>query len=93
MAFQVSPGVSVSEVDLSTTIPIASVSDAGFAGYFSKGPVDKIVNIGSENDLVKIFGKPVTGSNLIFSISFKFSVIGLGILMIPLILLIRYLYY
>jgi len=63
MAFQVSPGVSVSEVDLSTTIPIASVSDAGFAGYFSKGPVDKIVNIGSENDLVKIFGKPVTGSN------------------------------
>ena len=63
MAFQVSPGVSVSEVDLSTTIPTASVSDAGFAGYFSKGPVDKIVTIGSENDLVKIFGEPVTGTN------------------------------
>ena len=62
MAFQVSPGVSVSEVDLSTTIPTASVSDAGFAGYFSKGPVNQIVNIGSENDLVNIFGKP-TNSN------------------------------
>ena len=63
MAFQVSPGVSVSEVDLSTTIPTASVSDAGFAGYFSKGPVNQIVNIGSENDLVNIFGKPNSNNN------------------------------
>ena len=63
MAFQVSPGVSVSEVDLSTTIPSASVSDAGFAGYFSKGPVNQIVNIGSENDLVNIFGKPNKDNN------------------------------
>ena len=63
MAFQVSPGVSVSEVDLSTTIPTTSVSDAGFAGYFSKGPVNQIVNISSENDLVNIFGKPNKDNN------------------------------
>jgi hypothetical protein len=62
MAFQVSPGVAVSEVDLSTTIPSASVSDAGFVGFFNKGPVNQIVNISSENDLVKIFGKPQSTS-------------------------------
>jgi len=58
MAFQVSPGVAVSEIDASTTIPTASVSDAGFAGYFSQGPIDQVVTIGSENELVNIFGKP-----------------------------------
>ena len=58
MAFQVSPGVAVSEVDASTTIPTTAVSDAGFAGYFSKGPANKIVNISSENELVEVFGQP-----------------------------------
>ena len=62
MAFQVSPGVAISEVDLSTTIPTASVSDAGFVGFFTKGPCNKIVNIGSENELVETFGKPVSGN-------------------------------
>ena len=58
MAFQVSPGVAYSEVDLTTTIPTTSVSNAGFVGYFSQGPVDQVVTISSENELVEIFGKP-----------------------------------
>ena len=58
MAFQVSPGVTFSEVDLSTTIPTASVSDAGFAGAFQKGPAMTIIKVSSEKELYDIFGGP-----------------------------------
>ena len=63
MAFQVSPGVAYSEVDLSTTIPTTSVSDAGFIGYFTKGPIKEVVKISSENELVEIFGKPTSDNS------------------------------
>src|SRR5210317_1129054 len=58
MAFQVSPGVLVQEKDLSRIIPAVSTSIGAFAGQFAKGPVDEIVAISSEQDLVDTFGKP-----------------------------------
>jgi len=58
MAFQVSPGVSVAEVDLTTRVPISSVSDGGFAGQFRWGPVSTPIMVTSEDDLVAKFGKP-----------------------------------
>jgi len=58
MAFQVSPGVLVQERDLTRIIPAVSTSIGAFAGMFRKGPLDEIVSISSENDLVDTFGKP-----------------------------------
>ena len=58
MAFQVSPGVLVQEIDLTRVIPAVSTSIGAFAGEFRKGPVDEIVTISSEQNLVDTFGKP-----------------------------------
>ena len=58
MAFQVSPGVNISEIDLSTTIPNVSVSDAAMAAGFQWGPADKVTTVTSEKNMVDIFGKP-----------------------------------
>ncbi len=58
MAFQVSPGVLVQERDLTNIIPAVSTSIGAVAGQFSKGPVDEIVSISSEQELVDTFGKP-----------------------------------
>ena len=58
MAFQVSPGVLVQEKDLTRIIPAVSSSSGAFAGQFSKGPLDEVISIGSESELVSTFGKP-----------------------------------
>jgi hypothetical protein len=58
MAFQVSPGVLVKEVDLTNVVPALATSIGGLAGVFSKGPMDQIIPIGSEKELVQMFGLP-----------------------------------
>ena len=58
MAFQVSPGVLVQEKDLTRIIPAVSTSIGAFAGKFSQGPLDEVVSISSEQELVSKFGKP-----------------------------------
>lgn len=58
MPFQVSPGVNVSEIDLTTVVPAVSSTEGAIAGVFRWGPIDKLVLISSEDNLVKRFGKP-----------------------------------
>jgi len=58
MAFQVSPGVLVQERDLTRIIPAVSTSIGAVAGEFRQGPLDEVVSISSENELVETFGKP-----------------------------------
>jgi len=58
MAFQVSPGVLVQERDLTRIIPAVSTSVGAIAVQFSKGPLDEIVTVSSEQELVETFGKP-----------------------------------
>ena len=58
MAFQISPGVSVSEVDLTTVVPAVSTTAGAFTGPFQWGPVNKITLVTNETDLVSKFGKP-----------------------------------
>ena len=58
MAFQVSPGVNVSEIDLTTAIPAVSVSTGAIAGAFNWGPALTPIVVSSEVDLVNQFGKP-----------------------------------
>jgi phage tail sheath protein FI len=58
MAFQLSPGVNVSEIDLTNVVPAVSTSIGGFAGTFGWGPANVRTLIDSENKLVSTFGKP-----------------------------------
>jgi hypothetical protein len=62
MAFQVSPGVLVQEKDLTRIIPAVSTSIGAFAGEFRKGPLDEVISISSEQELVSKFGKPDTNN-------------------------------
>ena len=60
MASQVSPGVIIKERDLSNAVVVGTSALRGaIASTFSKGPVGSIVNIGSERELIEIFGTPV----------------------------------
>ena len=62
MAFQVSPGVLVQERDLTRIIPAVSTATGAFAGEFAQGPLDEVVSVSSENELVSLFGKPNTSN-------------------------------
>jgi len=58
MGFQVSPGVKVSEIDLTTVVPAVSTTEGAIAGVFNWGTVEERVLIDSEAALVARFGKP-----------------------------------
>jgi len=58
MPFQVSPGVNVSEIDLTTVVPAVSTTEGAIAGNFKWGPVNERVLVDSEDRLVSIFNKP-----------------------------------
>jgi hypothetical protein len=58
MGFLVSPGVHVREIDLTNIVPALQTNIGAVAGPFEKGPVASVTNIGSEAELVAIFGKP-----------------------------------
>jgi hypothetical protein len=58
MAFQVSPGINISEQDLTTVVPNVATAIGAYAGGFQWGPVDERTTVTTENELVDIFGKP-----------------------------------
>lgn len=58
MPFQISPGVNVSEIDLSTIVPAVSTTEGAIAGAFRWGPVQKRVLVDNEDTLAVQFGKP-----------------------------------
>jgi phage tail sheath protein FI len=58
MAFQLSPGVNVSEIDLTTVIPSVATSTGAFVGPFNWGPIGVVTTISDEVRLVNTFGKP-----------------------------------
>ena len=58
MAFLVSPGVEVKEIDLTNVVPAVSTSIGAVAGHFRWGPVEEVTTVGSEKELVNKFGEP-----------------------------------
>jgi len=58
MPFQVSPGVNVSEIDLTTVVPAVSTTEGAIAGVFRWGPVETRTLVDSEANLVTRFAKP-----------------------------------
>ena len=66
MAFQVSPGINVSEIDLTSGIPAVSTSTGAIAGQFNWGPVEQVTSVSSETDLVNKFGSPNDNTAALF---------------------------
>jgi hypothetical protein len=58
MAYQLSPGVRWSEIDLSTIVPSVSTTEGAFVGDFAWGPINEVFAVGNELELVRYFHKP-----------------------------------
>jgi len=58
MAFQVSPGVAIREIDLTNVVPAVSTSIGATVITGLKGPIEEIVTITSEKELADTFGVP-----------------------------------
>jgi hypothetical protein len=76
MAFQISPGVNVSEIDATTVVPSVQTTAGAFAGTFQWGPANKIKLIGDELSLAKTFGKPNTDTAVSFFTCSNFLAYG-----------------
>ena len=76
MAIQLSPGVAVSEVDLTTVVPSVLTTSGATAGYFSWGPANKIVLITNEIQLSATFGQPDSNSAINFLTAASFLAYG-----------------
>ena len=76
MGFQVSPGVNVSEIDLTTIIPAVSTTTGAFAGHFRWGPVGQRVLVDSEDTLAKNFNHPTGNTAIDFFTSANFLAYG-----------------
>ena len=62
MAFQVSPGVQVREIDLTNVVPAVSTSIGATVIQSVWGPVGEIVTVTSEKELANVFGTPTAAN-------------------------------
>ena len=58
MPFQISPGINITEKDLTTVVPNVATTIGGIVGVFNWGPALERTRITSENELVELYGEP-----------------------------------
>lgn len=63
MAFQVSPGIDIREIDLTTTVPSVGINTGAIAGVFRWGPTGERIRVRNEIELVSNFGRPKRNFN------------------------------
>ena len=76
MAFQVSPGVVTSEVDLTTVVPAVATTTGAFCGNFNWGPAEIAIAVSDETKLVEFFGKPDNNTAVSFYTAANFLSYG-----------------
>ena len=76
MAFQLSPGVNVSEIDLTTVVPAVGTTQGAFSGAFQWGPIDTRILVDNEVKLVERFGKPDANTATSFYTAANFLAYG-----------------
>ena len=76
MGFQLSPGVNVSEIDLTTVIPAVSTTAGAIVGNFAWGPANQRILVDSEITLVNTFGKPTNATAADFFVAANFLAYG-----------------
>lgn len=60
MPTQLSPGVNVTEIDLTTIVPAVATSEGAIGGVFRWGPIAERVLVDNEQKLVTRFGEPTS---------------------------------
>jgi len=60
MPFQLSPGVNITEKDLTLIVPAVATTPGGICAPFAWGPAEEIIVLSSEKELKSIFGAPAT---------------------------------
>ena len=73
---QLSPGVFTTETNLSTVVPSVLTTAGAYAGAFTWGPANKIIQVDSERTLVNIFGLPDTNTASSFWTAASFLAYG-----------------
>ena len=58
MPFQISPGINITEKDLTTVVPNVATTIGGIVGQFGWGAANQRTRITSENELVELYGEP-----------------------------------
>jgi len=76
MGFQISPGVNVTEIDLTNIVPAVSTTDGALAGAFQWGPVEEIKLVANEDILVERFGRPDDNTYIDFFTAANFLAYG-----------------
>jgi hypothetical protein len=76
MAFQLSPGVVTSEIDLTTAVPSSGTTTGAFAGVFQWGPAEFPRQVENEVRLVEFFGKPDNNTAVSFFTCANFLTYG-----------------
>lgn len=61
-----SPGIKITEADLTASVTSTGTTIGGIAGAFKWGPTNDPTLVGSESELATIFGKPDTTTNVDF---------------------------
>ena len=76
MAFSISPGVTVSEVNLTTVVPSVLTTTGAFAGAFNWGPANKRIQISSETQLLNTFTQPDSNTYISYYTATSFLAYG-----------------
>ena len=76
MAFQLSPGVLVTELDLTSVVPAVASTTGALVGNFQWGPAETITTISSENNLVERFFEPNSDTAVDFFTAASFLAYG-----------------
>jgi hypothetical protein len=76
MAFSISPGVTVSEVNLTTVVPSVLTTTGAFAGAFNWGPANKRIQISSETQLLSTFTQPDSNTYISYYTAASFLAYG-----------------
>ena len=63
MAIQISPGVNITEKDVTLLVPAIATTPAGMVGLFNWGPGNEPVTVTNEKELAQMYGKPQKAGN------------------------------
>jgi len=73
---QLSPGVLVTETNLTTVVPSVLTTAGAYAGAFTWGPANKITQVDTEKTLVNTFGTPDSNTSSSFWTAASFLAYG-----------------
>jgi len=73
---QLSPGTITTETNLTTIVPSILTTAGAYAGNFAWGPINKIISISSEQNLITSFGSPTNSTYASFYTAASFLAYG-----------------